>query len=207
MRCLMKTLVGQNVRKWLVFVGAIMMCLSLAATTGVWADEERDKDYFDPEAQGLLGMVEQYHLISGTPFWSYYKNIDRDYGHALNELKFILRYFPNHPKALTLLGVVAIQVKVPMLPTPYFEKALEMYPQHAITHAQFGAYLVEIDKVDRGIEALQDAVKIDPRLGVAYAWLAGAYQKKGDGQLARKAQEQAVKLGYRVGKFSEGSSK
>jgi hypothetical protein len=44
------------------------MCLTLAAVTGVSADEERDKDYFDPEAQGLLGMVEQYHLVSGTPF-------------------------------------------------------------------------------------------------------------------------------------------
>lgn len=188
---------GQKVRSWLLCVGAIVIALTLTAVTGVVAEEERDKDYFDPEAQGLLGMVEQYHLMSGTPFWSYYKNIDRDYGHALNELKFILRYFPNHPKALTLLSVVAKQVQVPMLPISFYEKALAMYPQHAITHAQFGAYLVEIDKVDQGIESLQNALKIDPNMGAAYGWLAGAYQKKGNTHAAAKAQEQAAKLGYR----------
>ena len=198
---------GLKVRNWLLCVVAIAMGFILVAVVGVFAEEERDKDYFDPEAQGLLGMVEQYHLVSGTPFWSYYKNIDRDYSHALNELKFILRYFPNHPKALTLLGVVAKQVQVPMLPIPYFEKALVMYPQHAITHAQFGAYLVEIDKVDRGIEVLKTAVEIDPKMAAAYVWLAGGYKKKGDVSAAAKAQEQAEKLGYRGGKSSEGGSK
>jgi Tfp pilus assembly protein PilF len=192
---------------WLAAGVAVTMCLCLGAPTGVWADEERDKDYFDPDAQGLLHMVEQYHLNPGTPFWTYYKNIDRDYAHALNELKFILRYFPNHPKALTLLGVVAKQIQVPVLPIPFFEKAIAMYPQHAITHAQFGAYLVEIGKVDQGIEALQNAVKIDPKLGAAYVWLAGAYQKKGDAHEAEKARERAASLGYRAGQSSEGSPK
>jgi|CXWL01.1.fsa_nt_gi tetratricopeptide (TPR) repeat protein len=198
---------GLKVRNWLLCVVAIAMGLTLVAVVGVFAEEERDKDYFDPEAQGLLGMVEQYHLVSGTPFWSYYKNIDRDYSHALNELKFILRYFPNHPKALTLLGVVAKQVQVPMLPIPYFEKALVMYPQHAITHAQFGAYLVEIDKVDRGIEVLKTAVKIDPKLEAAYGWLAGAYKKKGDTHAAEQAQEESAKLGLRGRDSSSPSMK
>jgi Tfp pilus assembly protein PilF len=183
------------------------VCLTCATATVVWADEERDKDYFDPEAQGLLGMVEQYHLVSGTPFWTYYKNIDRDYGHALNELKFILRYFPNHPKALTLLGVVAKQVQVPMLPIPYYEKALELYPQHAITHAQFGAYLVEINKIDQGIESLQNAIKIDSKLRVAYIWLAGAYEKKGNKDATARMQEQANKLERRSGNTAAGVPK
>lgn len=203
----MKLLDRQNVYRICVVVVSMAVCLTCATATVVWADEERDKDYFDPEAQGLLGMVEQYHLVSGTPFWTYYKNIDRDYGHALNELKFILRYFPNHPKALTLLGVVAKQVQVPMLPIPYYEKALELYPQHAITHAQFGAYLVEINKIDQGIESLQNAIKIDSKLRVAYIWLAGAYEKKGNKDATARMQEQANKLERRSGNTAAGVPK
>jgi Tfp pilus assembly protein PilF len=66
-------------------------------------------------------------------------------------------------------------------------------------------YLVDIGKIDAGIQKLQKAIEIDPGLGQAHAWLAKAYYKNGNSELARQAAEKAKALGYR-GKITWQSS-
>lgn len=163
------------------------------------------QDYFakdrDPKISELLHTVEQYHL-SNANFWKKF-NTPGQLEYALGDLQYVLGVFPNHPKALQLLGSVARLTKNLSLPLLFYQKALNLYPQYALTHAQYGAYLVDIGNIKAGITKLEEAIRMDPKLPQAHAWLAKAYYQSGNPELARQAAEQARKLGYK-GKTSEG---
>jgi tetratricopeptide (TPR) repeat protein len=154
-----------------------------------------DRDFFtarlDPETERDLNLIDEAHT---DRIW-YWIRADRIQA-AIADLNFVLDRFPNHPRALLLAEAVAGVTGVPTLPLPYYERALKIYPQYALTHSQYGKYLVEIGKIDTGIEELQQAIKISPNLATAHAWLAQAYKKAGKMDLAKKSAEQARKLGY-----------
>lgn len=155
------------------------------------------KDFFqaerDPKLKGLLTEVEAYHLTNDV--LSY---LSRGmYDEIRMECHYILGIFPNHPRGLLLLTSMAKVTKRYTLPIPYFEKALSLYPQYALTHAQYGEYLSSIDFVDKGIEQLKEALRLDPNLPEAHAWFAEALARKGDRELALKASERAKELGYK----------
>jgi tetratricopeptide (TPR) repeat protein len=159
--------------------------------------DEFDHDYFtanqNPEARQLLRENEAYHLNKGV--------LDdfnaKRYDIVIGEVKYILRRFPNHPQALMLLGSAAILKKEPSLAIPYYQRAISLYPQYAVTHAQFGSYLIDIDQMDMAIKRLNTAIKIDSKYAFAHGRLAEAYYKKGDIAHARQAAKQAKALGYK----------
>jgi len=113
------------------------------------------------------------------------------------ELEWILTHFINHPQALAIAGSFAVLIKNPTWAVPYFEKALSIYPQYAVTHAQYGKYLTDIGMVDRGLEKLKKAAEMDPKLVGAQVWLAAAYAKSGNADLARESAEKARSLGFK----------
>ncbi|HWP23820.1 MAG TPA: hypothetical protein VNM15_06495 [Candidatus Binatia bacterium] len=78
----------------------------------------------------------------------------------------------------------------------YFERAIALFPQYAITRAQYGLFLVSINDVDGGIENLKRSVEMDPKLAMGYVGLARAYEKKGDLEHAREAAKKARELGF-----------
>ena len=164
--------------------------------------QELNNDYFTahPPLRGeyLLGTVERYHLSATKGFWPQFSA--GQYTYAFSELKYVLRYFPNHPKALHLLGRIAILTKTPLLPISYYRHALQLYPQYAYTHAQYGRYLSEIGDDDilikEGIAELNNSIEMNPKLAVAYTWLANAYNKIGNSELALQADKKAEELGY-----------
>lgn len=156
-----------------------------------------ERDYFtadeDPAWRQQLNINNSAHTDRVIE-WVRKENIPM----AIDEAKFTLRYWPNHPRALILMELIARSARTPSLPIPYYEKAVRDYPQYALTHAQYGKYLVEIGRVDDGIAHLQQAVELDPKLVAAHAWLAEAYYtKSGSKALARKAAAQARALGYK----------
>ena len=157
------------------------------------------KNYFkkdvDKETLRVVMEVEKYHL--GNTFWNNYRG--RDMHAAADDMKFILRYVPNHPKALLLLSGIGKITGAPSMASPYFQTALKLFPEEALTNAQFGNFLLELAQVEEGIVFLKKAVNIDPKLAVAYGWLAVAYQKKGNTVLATEAMEKARELGYKGG--------
>jgi Tfp pilus assembly protein PilF len=116
---------------------------------------------------------------------------------AINDVVYTLDRFANHPKGLQLAAMVASIIKRPSLAVYYFDRALKLYPQHAITYAQYGAYLIGSGQTDAGIEQLKEAVERDQKLAGAYALLAKAYTKNGNLDLAREAAEKARDLGYK----------
>jgi tetratricopeptide (TPR) repeat protein len=138
----------------------------------VWAN----RDYYDigieEQATYLIPIVENGHLGLKTNlrgFWPRYN--EGNLTVALTELKYVLWVFPNHPRALLLLGMLSKQLKDPTIPIAYYEKALHLFPNRAATRAQYGAYLVDLGERAQGILQLEQALKIDPSLLTARAWL------------------------------------
>lgn len=139
--------------------------------------EERETHYdfystgSNPDAKRYLGLAEEYHLTN-TTFWERYRS--RDWVRARDELIFILRIVPNHPKVLYLLEAVASETEDVTYPIAYYERALRLYPQHPITRARYGRYLVRIGKREAGAAQLERALSEDPSLDAARGWLADA---------------------------------
>jgi Tfp pilus assembly protein PilF len=154
-------------------------------------------DYFttlqaDDTSRGYLNIVTMAHTDKIVE-WIRQGRLDN----AVLDVRYTLDRFPNHPKGLQMAGIVAQLTKKPSLAVYYFERALKLYPQYAITHTQYGAYLVGIGETDAGIARLKEAVEIDPKLPAAYVLLAKAYNKNGNLELARQAAEKAKELGYK----------
>ena len=142
-----------------------------APQAGNPADEGFDYFTRDSRADMLLANVERYHL-SEDKFWRAFRT--RVYRSAEGELRFALKYFPNHPRALYWMEMVAKEVGDPSLAIRSYEHALRVHPQHPFTRAQYGAYLVRIGATGAGIQELRTAVAADSTLYVARAWLASA---------------------------------
>lgn len=155
-----------------------------------------DQDYFtakiSPDVKELLRLVDTYHT---DRVMESIKNHNMKM--AMVDLEYTLTRFPNHPRALMFIGSVAKLTKNPSLAIPYYEKALKLYPQYAITHAQYGLYLLDSGNIKAGTERLKRSVALDPNLAVAHAWMAKAYLKSGNTELARQAVLRARELGYK----------
>jgi predicted Zn-dependent protease len=150
-------------------------------------------DYFNPDAtiQRLRANVDVNHT---KPL---FENIAlRKMSNAIEEINYILARFPNHVQALSMTTAVAKLTKNSAFGIPFYERATSMFPRYAITHAQYGKYLVDFDQTTVGIERLKKAVELDPKLAPAYAWLAGAYLKSGNVELARESAAKAREFGF-----------
>jgi Tfp pilus assembly protein PilF len=172
---------------WRLFAAAVVLFCFVAASAGYG----QTVDYFTA-GQDV-----------GTKAYLYWANLHVDRvakylregrtNDALEELKYTLDRIPNHPQALMLLGSFFGNSQ---LAVNYYQQALKLYPQYALTHAQYGVYLVLRNQIDDGIAQIQAALNMDPKLRQGYVWLAMAYQKKGNLELARSAAERARELGY-----------
>jgi predicted Zn-dependent protease len=183
-----------------------VLCLIFWAVSPGYAHHGGEHDYFtagrDPGLQHYLSLVEAVHTN---------KVVDWIQKHRLSEaiadLKYTLDRFPNHPKGLLLMGSVAGLMGNPASALSYYERAIRLFPQHALTHAQYGAYLVEIGRTDTGIARLQQAIERDPRSAPAYGWLAKAYAKAGKPELAQQAAARARELGFRGNPLGSAQSR
>ncbi len=143
-----------------------------------------NQDYFTvittDQGREFLQVVERPHLGPKTNprgFWKFY-NAGR-YMESFVDLRYVLCIFPNHPRALQLLCQVSKQVNMPDVPIAYFEKAIKLFPERGFTHAQYGAYLVDMGEATAGILELQKALNLDPDLLQARAWLTKARRQLG----------------------------
>ncbi|WP_447968782.1 tetratricopeptide repeat protein [Nitrospira sp. M1] len=116
---------------------------------------------------------------------------------ASREIRYTLDRLVNHPKALALSATVGNLMGQPNLPVNYYQRAIKMYPKHAITHAQFGNFLVGIGEFEDGIERLKIAIKINPKMAASYGWLAWAYQKSGENELAQEYSQKAKERNFK----------
>jgi Tfp pilus assembly protein PilF len=152
-------------------------------------------DYFTADQigqQGYLDIVTSAHTDRIMEYIS-----KDDIRGAVSDVKYTLDRFANHPKGLMMAGFVANITKQSSLAVSYFERALSLYPQYALTHAQYGMYLISAGHTDQGIAKLNRAIEMDPKLVAAYVPLAQAYYRSGKRELGRQAAEKARELGYK----------
>lgn len=154
--------------------GLILLCCQArgaSAQAGYGLTDSTGYDYFardtDPRVAATVITVETYHL-SDNSFWRNYRN--GDYRYALSDLFFVLRYLPNHPRALHLIAYDKNLNRDPTVAIQLFERAIHLYPRSAYTIAQYGHYLCTLGQERSGIEFLNEALQIDPDLVVARAW-------------------------------------
>jgi len=141
---------------------------------------------FDKRAAFTVQTVETHHLADNN-FWQRYR--DRSYVWALGDLLFILRYVPNHPKALYLMSFDPNLNTDQSLIIQHYERAIRLYPRSAYTFAQYGHYLVSIGQEKVGISLLDEAIQLDPDLIIARAWREEAVkQDQKSAQAAREKQ-------------------
>lgn len=116
---------------------------------------------------------------------------------SLTEIHYILLRVPNHPRALLMAEVIEKLFKKRNFALRAYKKALNRYPQYALTHAQYGRYLSKIGKREKGIESLEQAIKLNPKLALSHAWLSEAYYLEGKKDSAESSGQLARKLGYK----------
>ena len=116
---------------------------------------------------------------------------------AIPDLQFILRWVPNHPLGLALMANVSQMIQKPNLGVNYFNQAVHLFPNHALTYAQYGKFLYDLKKNGKAIELLRKAISLDSKLGVAYGWLSLVYSSNGKSELAAETANKAKSLGYK----------
>jgi len=182
-------------------IGAMLFMLVIPlvnAQTGIdhGATGTANLDYFNPtndaHRKWLINDIETHHLKPAIRFFG-----EGDMQKARVDLDYLLARLVNHPQALAFAGLFAKATKNSLWGINHYERALRLYPQYALTHAQYGKFLSDIDRVADGIERLKKAVEMDPNLVAAQVWLAAAYLKSGNAELARQAAEQARSLGFK----------
>jgi predicted Zn-dependent protease len=151
-------------------------------------------DYFDPQKRQLLVQLKRYHLDAAVKDMN-----DRKLNIAQTEVDFVLHWVPNHVEGLLVNEAIAKAKGFPEQAMGRYVRALELYPNHAITHAQFGAYLLDLGRVDAAIDSLDAAVRLDPTLGIAHSYLATAYRRKGEPDRTASEEAQARKYTGRGG--------
>jgi tetratricopeptide (TPR) repeat protein len=158
------------------------------------------QDYFTADKRGgsYLAIVEANHVRT-IPDWIKEGRLNG----AIADIKYTLDRFPNHPVSLQQLSMVGQMTKNYALPTSYFERAVALFPQYALTRAQYGWFLMSTNNIDAAIENLKQSIEMEPKLSAGYAGLAHVYAKKGDFEHAREAAQKARELGFN-GKLPDG---
>lgn len=180
---------------WFFLLLQMSLMVGLAHAEGDGGGASSAIDYFADHDFGAKQYVQQVELghMNKIPEWIRNGRMEN----ALADCKYTLDRIPNHPKGLMLAQIVARLAKNPALAISYYQRAMKLYPQYALTRAQYGAYLVDQGNVKVGITELQKAVEQDPKLAFGHAQLAKAYLKTGDTELAREAAGRAKQLGYK----------
>jgi Tfp pilus assembly protein PilF len=181
---------------WIYFTCAILAIVVITFWRSLTLARPIDQDYYTveqyPENKGLLEDVDYHHTQNIKK-----AIIEKNFGMAKGDLDYTLVTFPNHPDALQSLWFYSKVTKSPAFAIPYFEKAISMFPQYAMTHIIYGAFLTDFGRLKEAERELKKAVEIDPNLAIAHAWLAKTYDKAGDVKLAKMSAKKAVELGYR----------
>jgi Tfp pilus assembly protein PilF len=175
---------------WVCGIIVIALCAN--------ADSPRptNQDYYavagSEELMKLLDLVDKFHTNK-----IFNAIMEKNYGQAKDDLDYTLHTFPNHPEALQLLILYARARGSGSFAKPYFERAVQLYPQYPMTHVIYGIFLTNFGILKEAVRELKMALEIEPNLTPAYVWLAKAYDKAGNTEEARKSAQKAVEMGYR----------
>lgn len=170
-----------------------MVALALASFLAM--AQPTNNDYYqarnNQQMAELLNAVEKYHLQPGID-----KMRSRSYSAAWGDFNFILNYFPNHPRALLLMGELCEKWRNPKCNVGgYFDKALQISPSNSGIHLTKGIYLQKQGKLDEAVESYRKSLEINPDFANAHYNLGLAYAEQKKFALANEHAQKAYALG------------
>lgn len=175
----------------------ILATVVLVAMTPARAQRLGADYYFDRSDSVLLQQlsnVDRFHLAQCAD-----SARTRQYMSSLADCEFILRYFPNHPKALLALADICFVWKNPRCnPDPFFALAIAVNPNASATYSTQGIYLLRAGRVDNAIASLKQAAALDPNSVNAHYNLGLAYFEAKQYDLANASAQRAYLLGAPV---------
>ena len=164
-----------------------------------------NRDYYSkkPEIHGLLKTVEAYHLNQGIG-----KVAERRYDSAFEEFDFILRYYPNHPRVLGLMGDLCVTLNRKEAGEGYFNKALTLFPDmpragKALTYKEYGKFLYRFGDTDKALGLLKQSVALDNLASESHYFLGLAYYTGKDYVRANEHAQKAYAMGYPLAELRE----
>lgn len=149
----------------LLILAVLALVANRAALSATFHPDGRCKDgcnYFAGDS-AHIGVVEKYHLGPARA-----KLRDGRAGHAMNDIKFILRHFPNNPNALMLLDDASKRLGQPNLPDQYFKQAIAAYPEEPMTYVVHGMFLQKRGQIADAIGQYEHALSLNPNLPDAH---------------------------------------
>lgn len=145
---------------------AFLACVATTPAPGAtFHPDGRCKDgcnYFDGDG-AHIGVVEKYHLGPARA-----KLADGRARNAMNDIRFILRHFPNNPNALMLLDEASRRLGQPNLPDQYFKQAIAAYPDEPMTYVVHGMFLQKRGRTADAIGQYEHALSLNPSLPDAH---------------------------------------
>lgn len=190
-------MVSNHQRQSIMLIRLLCVVLGLAGTISVGAQTQKteNNDYYlaksDPKLTQLLHIVEKHHMQPGLD-----QIKSRQYPQAWGSFDFILRYFPNHPRALLLMSELCEKWRNPKCNMDaYFEKGIRMSPENSGIHLTKGVYLQKSGKLNDAIESYKKALEFNPGSANAHYNLGLAYTTQKQYVLANEHAQQAYNLG------------
>jgi len=108
--------------------------------------------------------------------------------------KKILEIHPNHPDALHLSGIIALQSGRHDVAADRMNRAIQNSPDNPICHSNLGAAYNALNRPDQAIACYQKAVELKPDFAEAYHNIGNALQEQGNFNEAILSYQKAVQL-------------
>ncbi len=128
------------------------------------------KDYY--KSVSAQQWAEHYHMKPGIQKFN-----EGNIKGAFSEFDFVLRFVPNHPRALALIGDASILLKRADLGDGYFKKAFELYPQtvRASSYKDYGRFLYRSGNYKDAVLSLKKSLQMDSNMSEAHYLLGLSY--------------------------------
>jgi predicted Zn-dependent protease len=168
--------------------------MALFLSPGAGSAQSQGRDYYtagsSKAAAQSLRNVERLHYAPAL------KHLEaRKYRFAQADLEFVLRYFPNHPQALTKTAELAIAIRQPALAEEHFRNAIALYPQYDATYVIYGTFLYKLGRAEDGVLQYKKALEVNPDSAYGHYNLGLAYADRKDYARANAHAQEAYRLG------------
>jgi tetratricopeptide (TPR) repeat protein len=169
----------------------------LIVSAGAFAQGAGGFDYYAPRTDNAditrLKNVEGYHLAPGQS-----KMARREYYYAQQEFEFILHYYPNHPKGLSLLSDLCEKYgdkRCDAAAEAWFDKAIKLNPEVGQTYLLYGIHLHRKRQLEQAVKAYRRAIELAPSSVNAHYNLGLAYVDLKQYDLANQHAQRSYQLG------------
>jgi tetratricopeptide (TPR) repeat protein len=150
-------------------------------------------NYFKPGKDGRMYLrnVERAHLHPGIKCLK-----EKNYWCAHQNLDFVLRWFPNHPRGLDFYSQLAVNRGRPDSAIPYLDYALRFDPGTPSSLIVYGLHRFRTGEFEKAAKRFQQALSNDPDSAEAHYHLGLTLVELKRWEKALKHAQLAYDLGY-----------